>query len=105
MKLSKKIKAIERKIMLENHHSIFDLKVALLECVEEAKEIEKNLNKLKEGRVIISLPNNFKQLPEKLQCKLVRKHTHAELVDGEKIVYEEQDLLDIIKYVSEGNYR
>ena len=51
------------------------------------------------------LPNDFKQLPEKLQCKLVRKHTHAELVDGEKIVYEEQDVLDIIKYVSEGNYR
>ena len=51
------------------------------------------------------LPNDFKRLPEKLQCKLVRKHTHAELVDGEKIVYEEQDLLDIIKYVSEGNYR
>ena len=51
-----------------------------------------------------SLPNNFKQLPEKLQSKLVRKHTHAELVDGEKIVYEEQDVLDIIKYVSGGNY-
>ena len=49
MKLSKKIKAIERKIMLENHHSIFDLKVALLECFEEAKEIEKNINKLKKG--------------------------------------------------------
>lgn len=51
------------------------------------------------------LPNDFKQLPEKLQCKLVTKHTHAELVDGEKIVYEEQDVLDIIKDVSEGNYR
>jgi len=51
------------------------------------------------------LPNDFKQLPEKLQCKLFRKHTHAELVDGEKIVYEEQDVLDIIKDVSEGNYR
>tara|TARA_R110002020_G_scaffold131140_2_gene293339 strand:- start:1106 stop:1345 length:240 start_codon:yes stop_codon:yes gene_type:complete len=52
-----------------------------------------------------TLPNDFKQLPEKLQCKLVKKHTHAELVDGEKIVYEEQDVLDIIKYVSEVNYR
>tara|TARA_Y100001963_G_C6653770_1_gene387016 strand:+ start:466 stop:777 length:312 start_codon:yes stop_codon:yes gene_type:complete len=51
------------------------------------------------------LPNVFKQLPVKLQSELVIKHTHAELVDGEKIVYEEQDVLDIIKYVSEGNYR
>ena len=51
------------------------------------------------------LPNDFKRLPEKLQCKLVRKHTRAKLVDDKKIVYEEQDVLDIIKYVSEGNHR
>lgn len=47
MKLSKKIKAIERKIMLENHHSVFELKHDLLTCFEEAKEIEKYINQLK----------------------------------------------------------
>lgn len=75
-----------------------------LELGNDIFEIEKQV-KSALSPVSGILPNNFKQLPEKLQCKLVRKHTYAELVDGEKIVYEEQDLLDIIKYVSEGNYR
>lgn len=72
-----------------------------------AEEFAKEYHKEQLRLYIVSgmLPNDFKQLPEKLQCKLVRKHTHAELVDGEKIVYKEQDVLDIIKYVSEGNYR
>lgn len=74
------------------------------EIVESVfKELKEN-NKLISQNVSKSLPNNFKQLPEKLQCELVSKHTHAELVDGEKIVYKEQDVLDIIKYVSENNY-
>lgn len=41
------------------------------------------------------------ELPESLQNKLFEAHTHAELVDGEEIVYREQDVLDIIKYVSD----
>ena len=51
------------------------------------------------------LPTKYDELPEKLKEQLFKRHRHAELVDGEKIVYKEQDVLELLKYVSEGNYR
>jgi hypothetical protein len=51
------------------------------------------------------LPCKYDELPEAIKHQLLIKHTHAELVDGEKIVYEEQAVLELLKFVSEGNYR
>ena len=100
---------MEKKILriLLKHYTKISYKGGIAKVIfdDEFENIAEEIAKSALSPVSGMLPNNFKQLPEKLQCKLVRKHTHAELVDGEKIVYEEQDLLDIIKYVSEVNYR
>ena len=54
--------------------------------------------------VISMLPTKYDELPEILQEELSMKHTHAELVEGEEIVYKEQDVLELLQFVSVGNY-
>lgn len=38
----------------------------------------------------------YDELPKDIKTELFKVHTHADLVNGEEIIYKEQDVINII---------
>ncbi len=48
--------------------------------------------------------NNYNDLPKHLQEALLQKHTHAELLNPNEIVYTEKSVLEIIKLINNKKF-